>query len=239
MEIGKAFTFVNEDDDWLKKLAIGAALILIGNLLLGWLIIPMLLTLFVVGYVIAIIRSVINNEERPLPEWNDWGQLFIDGVIVTVAILVYSLPAILLGVCGAVAALGTLDSSGELTGGGIAGISLFSCLVILYAIVLAFLIPAILIQYARTGEFGSLFQFGEIMAITRQNLVDILLVIVVYLVASIVLSLVGSISAITVCGPLIIFPAGSAWIYYATGHMCGQIGRKMNDKNLEAAYDAA
>ena len=38
---------------------------------------------------------------------------------------------------------------------------------------------------------------------------------------------------------LIVVPAGTAWLMYATGHLYGQIGRKTNDKNLETAYDAA
>ena len=70
MEIGKAFTFVTEDEGWIKKLAIGAVFVLVPFLIL-----------LVIGYQILIIRNVIDGKDRPLPEWEDFGQLFKDGLI--------------------------------------------------------------------------------------------------------------------------------------------------------------
>jgi hypothetical protein len=228
MEIGKAFTFVTEDENWIKKLAIGAVFVLVPFLIL-----------LVIGYQIAVIRNVIDDKERPLPEWEDFGQLFIDGIIMAVTVLVYALPVILLSLCGVLISIGTADASGNLSGGGIAGIVVFSCLIFLFAIALAFITPALFIQYARTGEFGPMFKIGEVVAIARENLVDILIVLVVVLVAQLVVSLVGSISVITICGPLIVSTAGTAWIMFAQGHLYGQIGRRMNEKPLETDYSPA
>jgi hypothetical protein len=227
MEIGQAFTFVTEDKDWIKKLAIGALFV----------IIPFLI-LLVIGYQILIIRNVIDGKDRPLPEWEDFGQLFMDGLIVFVALFVYALPMVLLSICGIVVFAGTSDPSGNLSGGGIAGVGLISCIAILYGFVLAFLTPAIYIQYARAGEFGPLFQVGEVVAIARENLVDILIVIVVAIVANMAVSLVSSIAVITICGPIIISMAGTAWIMFATGHLYGQIARKTQNKSMESSYSA-
>ena len=235
MEIGKAFTFVNEDEEWIKKLAIGAALYLV-SVLFGVVLLPLLLLLFVVGYQIAIIRNVIDGKERPLPEWEDWGQLFIDGVVVAVAVLIYAIPIILFTICSLALILPASIEGNDPSGGAIAGTVVLSCLVILFAIALAFIAPAIFIQYARTGEFGPLFQVGQVMAIARQNFVDILLVIIATAVAGFIVNLLG---AIPICGWFVIIPAGTAWIMYATGHLYGQIGRKMNDKSQETAYGAA
>jgi len=228
MEIGQAFTFVTEDKDWIKKLAIGAVLV----------VVPFLI-LLVIGYQILIIRNVIDGKDRPLPEWEDFGQLFMDGLIVFVTLFVYALPMVLLSLCGVLIFAGTSDPGGNLSGGGIAGVGLLSCIAILYGIVLAFLTPAIYIQYARTGEFGPMFQVGEVVAIARENLVDILIVIVVAMVANIAVSLVSSIAIITICGPIIVSLAGTAWIMYATGHLYGQIARKMSNKSLEPSYSQA
>lgn len=228
MEIGKAFTFVTEDDDWIKKLAIGAVFVLVPFLIL-----------LVIGYQIAVIRNVIDDKERPLPEWEDFGQLFIDGIIMVVTGLVYALPLILLVICSIAISLGTVDAAGNMSGGGTAGVIVLGCLMLIFGIALAFIAPALFIQYARTGEFGPLFRFGEIIAIARENVVDILIVIVVVIVAQAVLSIVSTISVITICGPLIVSLAGTAWIMFAQGHLYGQIARRMGGKTLENDYSPA
>jgi len=238
MEIGKAFTFVTDDDEWIKKLAIGGALMLV-SILFGALLLPLLVIFFLVGYQVAIIRNVIDGKDRPLPEWQEWGQLFIDGVIVSVAALVYAIPIILLTICSLALILPASVEGGDPGGGAIAGTVVLTCLAVLFGIALAFITPALYIQYARTGEFGPLFRFGEIVAVARDNFVDILLVILATWVANLVVSIVGTIAAITICGPLIVIPAGTAWVMYATGHLYGQIGRKMADKGLQADYTAA
>lgn len=228
MEIGKAFTFVNEDEDWIKKVAIGAVFVLVPFLIL-----------LVIGYQILIIRNVIDGKDRPLPEWQDFGQLFIDGLILAVTIFVYALPVILIWLCAVLVSVGTSDSSGNLSGAGIAGLGVLGCLALLLGIALAFITPALYIQYARTGEFGPLFRFGEVMAIARENLADILIVIVVAIVANFAVSLVSSILFFTICGPIIISLAGTAWVMFATGHLYGQIGRKMSNKALQSDYSPA
>ena len=42
MDIGKAFTFVFEDDDWVVKVLIGIG-ILVAGIVLSWLVIPAIL----------------------------------------------------------------------------------------------------------------------------------------------------------------------------------------------------
>jgi hypothetical protein len=227
MEIGKAFTFVTEDDSWIKKLAIGAVFVLIPFLIL-----------LLIGYQILIIRNVIDGKDNALPEWDEFGQLFIDGLIMVVTVFVYALPMILLIICSAAVGAATSDSGG-MSGGAIVGVSLLSCLAVLLGIALAFITPALYIQYARTGEFGSMFQFSEVIAVTRENLVDILIVILVSMVANVAVSLVSTIAVITICGPIIVSLAGTAWVMFATGHLYGQIGRKMSNKALEPEYSPA
>lgn len=227
MEIGKAFTFVTEDENWIKKLALGAVFLLVPFLFL-----------LVIGYQILIVRNVIDGKEHPLPEWEEFGQLFIDGVIMLVTIFVYSLPMTLLIICSSAVGAATSDASG-MSGGAVAGVALLSCLAVLLGIALAFVTPALYIQYARTGEFGSMFQFGEVIGIAREYLVDILITIVVIMVANMVVSVVSTIAIITICGWIIVGLAGSAWVLFATGHLYGQIGRKMSDKALEPDYSPA
>lgn len=170
--------------------------------------------------------------ERPLPEWDNLGQFFLDGLYVIIALFVYSLPMLLLFCIGLgvtflpVLGAGSEDATAAL--GGVAALSwiVLTCLTILLALALAFVSPAVFIQYARTGELGMLFRFGEVLGIARAHLADILIVFLVNFAAQAVLSIAISILVITVCGPLIAGVAGPVWISVATGHLYGQIAAK-------------
>jgi hypothetical protein len=88
MDIAKAFTYMLEDERWVTKLGIGALLTFF-----VWLLLPIPL---LVGYSVAVLRNVRDGYERPLPEWDDWGNLFMDGLFIMIAQFVYTLPLLLL-----------------------------------------------------------------------------------------------------------------------------------------------
>jgi hypothetical protein len=226
VDFGKAFTFFTEDPNWLSKYAIGALIVLISPLLLG---IPFLLIL---GYQLTVTRLVMEGETNRLPTWDDLGKLFMDGLNLFIALLVYSSPALLL-FCISFAAflLPALSGGNEEIAGALAGVgfgiwALMLCLVMLVTLALGLVTPALNVQYVRNGTLGSLFRFGEVLALTRNNLGDIVLAWLALLVANLVLQAVIGISSITICGPFILGLVGPIWILGATGHLYGQIGAK-------------
>jgi hypothetical protein len=83
MDIGKSFSFPFEDEKWLSKLVIGAIVSAI----------PIVNIIFA-GYIVDTIRNVMAGLARPLPEWVDWGDKFMKGLILFLASLVYSIPVI-------------------------------------------------------------------------------------------------------------------------------------------------
>lgn len=226
MDFGKAFTFFTQDPNWISKLAIGALIVLISPFLLG---IPFIL---LVGYQLAQTRLVMQGETDRLPTWDNMGTLFMDGLNVSIALLVYSSPAILLFCIGFGATfLPALGSGSDEVAGALAGISLgiwalLLCLIIILSLALAFVTPALNVQYVREGTLGSLFRFGEVLQLTRDNLGDIVLAWLALIVANILLQLVIGISTITICGPFILGLAGPIWFLAATGHIYGQIAAK-------------
>jgi hypothetical protein len=231
VEIGKAFTFVTSEDDWIKKIAIGAVLVFIN-------FIPIIPMMLLFGYQIRVAQNVIRGDEHPLPEWEDWGQLFIDGAIVWVAGFLYALPAILVTLCASLVIVfgaGGFDGNDESTaaiGGGI----ILACLAIFFILALLVIMPALFIQYARTGEFGPLFSISQVLGIARDNIGDIILTMVAFIVASLLLAVVSILLSVTICGGIIAWSAGSAWLYISLGHMFGQIGAKHEAKLNDAAY---
>jgi hypothetical protein len=94
-EVKKAAFFPFQGEKWGVKLLIGSALTF------GGFIIPIVPLLPVFGYFGQIMKGVIVREEDPeMPVWNDWGTLFLDGLKLLGAVIIYLLPALILGIGG-------------------------------------------------------------------------------------------------------------------------------------------
>ncbi|MCB8986714.1 MAG: DUF4013 domain-containing protein [Ardenticatenaceae bacterium] len=219
MDIRKAIVFVFQDPRWLVKIVIGDIMIF-----LSFLIVPVF---FLQGYLIEIIRNVMRSEEHPLPEWNNWGARFKDGLNLTIAGLIYTLPLWLALCCSGVTFLPAAMSEGDLTEAttllSVSGFSLIACLAFLFLVAYAVIAPAIAIQYAHEDTLAATLRFGEVFAIVREHLGDIVLAVVVITVLGVALSLLGLI-------PLIgwLFSVGIAiYVFFVTGHLYGQIGAKV------------
>jgi hypothetical protein len=233
MDFGRALTFVKDDASWVSKIAIGAGISIASIFLLG------LPALLLIGYQIQVMRNVRDGKDLPLPEWTDFGKLFMDGLYIAVALFVYTLPLWILFCIGFVVMfLPALGGSGDLFEvlGAIAVTvwCVLGCLFFLLLVGLALVAPAINIQYVQTNEFGALFRVGEVLGIARDNIGDIVMTIIVNFVATFMVQLVSGI--IPVCGSLIVGIPGAFWVTVSVGHMYGQIAAKMDNKVGGASY---
>src|SRR5512140_2257167 len=84
MEINKAFAYQFEDVQWPNKLGLGALISLVP-----------ILNFAVVGYELEIVRNVAAGAHEPLPQWEDLGKKWREGLILTLAGLIYSLPVLI------------------------------------------------------------------------------------------------------------------------------------------------
>jgi hypothetical protein len=90
-ELQALIKFPFEDPDWKNKFLIGSLLTFAGF------VVPVIPLIFVQGYCAQIMRRIIKEKGKPfLPVWDDWGQLFSDGLKVIGVGLVYSLPFLIL-----------------------------------------------------------------------------------------------------------------------------------------------
>lgn len=232
MDVARAFTYVTEDERWIGKLGIGAIVTIVAPFLLGF---PFLL---LIGYSVGITRNVKKGVKLPLPEWDDWGQLFQDGAIIAIAQIVYTLPFWLLACITFFATVGfggLAEASEEIAMAGLsATLLLVVCLAVLFAIALLFISPAIVIQYVRANDFGACFRFGEVIAIARHNVGDILIVFIATLLMSVVVSAVfGTLNIIPCIGQIITVILGflvGPYMTAVTGHLYGQIAAKAPGK---------
>lgn len=236
MDVNKAFRFMFDDKQWISKLLIGAVMSV-----LSFLIIP---AFILQGYLVKIVRQVMDGNDSELPEWMDYGKLVRDGFFVTIGQLIWALPFILLMlIVGLVTGgLGSVvDSSGDMVAAATTGAGLLvACLVLLTVIAFLFLTPALLIQYARENEFGALFRFSEIFDIIRDHMADILIAFLVSVVAVLAISVVTGIVAIVPClgwiAAALIGLAMGPYIQFVTGHLYGQIAAKLPGSKAAGYY---
>ena len=168
MDIGSAFTFMFDDQDWIKKIAIGGGITLAG-IILSPILIGLVLFLPLSGYMLETLKNVRDGRPVPLPEWSDFGSLFTKGLMVAIIGLVYSIPAIIFYCISFGAQFALQEADSDLAGTLAVLLGCLACLQILFGLLAAVLLPAGLIRYAQYDSLGSAFQFGEIFLGCREN----------------------------------------------------------------------
>ena len=223
MDFGKAFTFMFEDPDWVRKLGIGTILTLIGVLFISFLI-GILPLLVVTGYTVQVVRNVMMRRERPLPEWNDMGQLLGEGFKIFLATLVWLLPVLVLMIPITVSAI-MMDQNGRgMEAIGVPIMICGYCLVILWSLFVALMTPAIYARIAATGRIASAFELGRMWAFTRDNLGNIIVAILLGIVAGFIAGIGAMLGLIAlIIGVLVTIPLASLWQMLVNAHLYGQI----------------
>jgi hypothetical protein len=228
VDFGRAFTSVTEDPDWIKKVLIGGAFALLSSVLVG---IP-----FVLGYFGRTLRNVVAGTARPLPEWDDLGGIFSEGLRLAAVYLVY-----LLGVAVVFGGLGCLFMAPVMLLGGarssefdpsqavgaISGLAMVALygLFMLASLAMAVYLPAAIARAALRGTVADGFDWRAVIAFIKANLGNYALSLVVYLAAS----LLAQFGMILCCVGL--FPA-VFWSYLVFAHALGQTIR-LNPSSLQ------
>ncbi|HEU5014728.1 MAG TPA: DUF4013 domain-containing protein [Roseiflexaceae bacterium] len=207
MDIGRAFSYVFQDQRWLSKVAIGGLVSAVP-----------ILNFAAFGYMLKVAQNVAQDNPQPLPEWNDFGDHFMRGLYAVVITIVYLIPYfIIIGIFSCITGMLGGASSGSDSASAAAG--LLGCLFVpIYLIVLfasLLLSYAAMARYAATNTLGEAFKFGEIFAMVRNHPGPWLMFLLVALLAGIVGGL-----GIIACGIGVIFTA--FYSYLVMGHALGQ-----------------
>jgi hypothetical protein len=215
MDIGSSFTYMFEDESWIKKILIGGIVSLVP-----------IVNFAAMGYVVEVIRNVRDGRPTPLPEWDQFGQMWMSGLWLFVIFLVYSIPIIILacisGIATGVMASALEGASADAVGGTMGIVSTcLSCLMGLWGLVIGVLTPGIVIRYAETGQFNSAFKFGEVVGILKVNVGSYLIVLILLWVAIYIISPLGLIA----CVVGIIFTYFYA--YLIAGNLLGQLAAQV------------
>ncbi|WP_284014037.1 DUF4013 domain-containing protein [Halobaculum litoreum] len=191
-----ALRYPLNNDDRLATLVIGGLL-----LAFSFLIVPV----FVLqGYLVRVLRSAAEGEEAA-PSFTDWGALIVDGLKLIVVGLVYGFAiAVPFVVATFVVGIGgATGSEAGLAAFGIVGVLLFLVATVV-AILVTYLLPAALTNFALEGRIGAAFDVSAITEATLSSkyLIGVLLGVVLNAVIG------------TVAGPLVFLLVGIPLLFY-------------------------
>jgi hypothetical protein len=185
MDIGKSFTYVFEDKNWIMKVLIGGIVLLIP-----------IVNFAVYGYMLTTLKNVADGQPSPLPEWSDFGAHFMKGLYAAIGVIVYLLPGILVICCAQALTIGVTATAGAAggrdAGGAAASIVGFlglclSCIAYLYIFVAALTLYAPLTRFAMSANQLSLFwDFRGNLAFIQKNLTNYIIALLIAWVASFV-----------------------------------------------------
>ncbi|MFC6961899.1 DUF4013 domain-containing protein [Halocatena marina] len=165
--------------------------ILIGGILsfFGFLILPIFL---LHGYTVRLLRSAALDVDEP-PQFNDWGELFVDGLKAFAINIVYIfVPYVLVLI-----SVGLTVLVGEAVFGGgaaVAGLSILVGLVaMVFLLVVACTLPVALTNFAVEDRLGAAFEVKKIISavFTREYGIAVLLSIGVGVIVVVAFTIVG------------------------------------------------
>ena len=176
MDIVENIKYPTTDSEWIKKVLIGGILLLIP-----------ILNFVCTGYYLKVIKGSIEGRNN-MPEWDDWGDLFIKGISVLIISLAYSIiPIILISIIILI-----VSSSGLLFAGIFesASMGVVTLLFILIGSLIGFItlfivnlmFPMSLAMFANEWSFGDAFKIREIISRIKSVFIEyVIAIIVIYI----------------------------------------------------------
>jgi len=168
----------------------------IGKLVLGIVIsiIPIVNFMFS-GYLLNVAKSAM-KKDMDLPKWENWGTLFVEGLLAFVIGIIYMLPVVV--ILGGLLLVGGLSVPGLIAGGMLgmagvmAGLGIYLAVLVIIALVLGFLSTVALLTYAETRDFSSAFAFRDIIkkAFTGTYIVGFIITMVIVGVIAFIIGLI-------------------------------------------------
>lgn len=199
------------------------------------LIVSMIIFPLILGYTMEVYRG-----KKPAPELEHWGRLFVDGVKLLVASLIYAIPVLIIIFLTLGAALvpfipffsgGEFDLSLVAPDAIMAAVTTF-IIGLIIAIIVGIIITLVstigIVRMARTDRFGEAFNFGEILVHIRATgwwpyiaaLIVVWLVSIVFVIILDIILLIpylGLIIWLLALPPFILFEARYISLVYDEG----------------------
>lgn len=203
----KSFGFVFKDPEWIKKLVIGTVFVLLTPFLIG---IP-----FMSGYLIRIIRQRLAGKEG-LPEWDNLGSVFIDGIKVIWVGFLYALPIVVITLALAILMfiVGEIDNDA----GALMGLLFLPVqgLSMLYSLFIVVMHPHIYYVIATDAPLSHAFHVKKYFQVLQKDWSN-------FLIALLMIWLAGALAWFGIFVFIIGFFVALAYINMVTGDVYGRL----------------
>jgi len=211
LDLVRAFTYFQEDENWTNKIPV--------TVVIG--IIP-IVNLAVFGWALDLIRNMLDGVPNPTPDWNDIGTQFVDrwvrGLILAIVGFIYFLPMLIVaGIVNGVFLSIALGSRGGFGVVSLAGLCITVISLIYFAIVWLPLSIAIM-RYARTRDFNNFLQIARNFKLAMDNLNTMVMLAVLIFIVGLIVGLLGNIPCIGFLISLLAAP----FTAIVEGHLIGQ-----------------
>lgn len=214
MDVGKSFTFMFEDKNWIAKIAIGGLVTLFSFLLIP---IPLL-----VGYALRTIKNVAEGASVPLPEWDNIGDMYVKGLTAIVGVVIWALPVIILSCCmvlvSTALASGGSDSSSAISSLGGIVLTCLYCLVFVVGIAINLFVYAPLTNFALNNQINTFWDFAGAWRFIQANAGNYIIAFLLALVANFVAGF-----GVIACFIGVFFT--SFWALLVMSHLFGEVAR--------------
>jgi len=175
-------SMVGESFEYAKEAVVGK-----WNKWLMLIIATILLGLPLMGYAMKVLRG-----EKPAPEINDWGTLFIDGIKYFIVSLIYAIPILIVWVLvmgASAAAIMSGNYSAMMAAFG--AMALGALVMFVLGIIIAVFEVIGIVRFARTGSIGEAFNMSAILAtINKIGWVPYIIALVVLMIVAIIIAII-------------------------------------------------
>ena len=203
MDVGEILTdaVTYPSSEWKKVIILGIFLIL-SFVIIG--------IFFVLGYFLRIIKSTIAGVDE-LPDFDDWGDMFVDGLKVLIVFIIYMLiPGIVIvaGILSSMASLAITNTSLSTAPASVfALIGVTTIIGYILALIFGLFAYMAIANMALYDELGAAFRFGEIL--DKIKMIGwgnyIIWYIFIWIIAFIIGFITGELNIIPILGTIIAF----------------------------------
>jgi len=176
LDFGRTLGFFFQDPNWVQKILIGSLFTILSFFFIG--------TIFVAGYIVRLIRRAARGEPYPLPEWDDLGGMFAEGLSAVGAYLIHIVPVVAIFLMSFVPLILLGERDGEPPP---AALLLFFPLMIVAIVILfavMFYFTAAFTRLAVEERFGAALEVQLNVAFLKRNAINFLLAVVAFMVAN-------------------------------------------------------
>jgi hypothetical protein len=224
MDFAKALTFMFQDPNWVAELGMGI-LVTLAGIVFSPVLIGFVAIFVLSGYTIDVVRNVLDGQEHPLPEWQDWGGFFTRGLKLVVVIIVLALPFIPLMIpFGIGSALSNSENQAVNVIGALFMVFGFG-LALLYGLFLALIQPAIYVRLARTDRFAAALDVGKLWSFTVANIGNVIIAILLTMVTGLIAAILSPLGLLAfIIGVVVTVLFASFWQMLVQVHLYAQVG---------------